>query len=500
MTKPTEEQQAILDAVSSSKGDIKVAALAGTGKSTTLRMIAERNPRTRFLYLAYNKSVATEAEEKFPDNCKVYTIHGLAMRSFLAKTTNRMGFNRKLNSTWKLRDYIKNHGWKEMEGILDPEEDFYIACFAIKKIVMNFKNSDAKEITPESVPLPDHWGKRYPAAVLDFMYDRANKLWEAEIDMDSKTPLDHGTYLKLWELSEPRLNGYDCILYDEAQDANPVMLSVVEGQTHLRKIYVGDSWQSIYGFNNAVNAMDMMATEYELFLTQSWRFGDAVAAEANKLLRIMSPTMKPIRGTSSIPSVVGPIDPTKPYTMITRTNGFLAMKALELINQGISVYVEGGVKELCADLNALYLLSIGERSSEMSKYRPYGNIAGVMEESKVDVTIRRDLAFVKKFGDDTPEILEILKETVLTRSGKAHVILTTAHKSKGLQWNQVVLAEDFKFKILENPENGKFTEDQELNLLYVAVTRAILTLHLNTFYEAFVVQLTEVVESYRSSQ
>lgn len=500
MTKPTEEQAAILNAVASSKGDIKVAALAGTGKSTTLRMIAELNPKTRFLYLAYNKSVATEAEEKFPENCKVYTIHGLAMRSFLAKVQNRMGFNRKLNSTWKLRDYIKNFQLKEMEAILDPNEDFYIACYAIKKIVMNFKNSDAKEITPDSVPLADNWAKRYTPAVLEFMYTKANAIWESEIDMDAKTPLDHGTYLKLWEMSEPRLTGYDCILYDEAQDANPVMLSIVGGQSHLRKIYVGDSWQSIYGFNNAVNAMDMMETEHELFLTQSWRFGDSIASEANKLLRIMSPTMKPIRGTPSIPSTVGFIDTTKPYTIITRTNGFLAMKALELINAGIGVYIEGGVKELCADLNALYLLSIGERSNEMSKYRPFGNYAGVMEESKVDVTIRRDLAFVKKFGDDTPEILELLKDTVLSRSHKAHVVLTTAHKSKGLQWNQVSLAEDFKFKILENPVEGKFTEDQELNLLYVAVTRAILTLHLNTFYEAFVTSLTEVVESYRASE
>merc|ERR1712083_979694 len=51
----------------------------------------------------------------------------------------------------------------------------------------------------------------------------------------------------------------------------------------------------------------------------------------------------------------------------------------------------------------------------------------------------------------------------------AHMALTTVHKAKGLEWDVVVLAEDF----LDLAQTNRYDLDvQELNMLYVAVTRA----------------------------
>jgi len=62
---PTQEQEDIIHAVA--KGlTVKVAALAGTGKTSTLMMIAEAYPNLKGLYLAYNKSLQLEAQAKFP--------------------------------------------------------------------------------------------------------------------------------------------------------------------------------------------------------------------------------------------------------------------------------------------------------------------------------------------------------------------------------------------------------------------------------------------------
>src|SRR5690554_1970190 len=77
----TKEQHEIIN----STGNIKINAVAGSGKTTTIIEYAKARPRTsRILYLAFNKSVKLEAMKKFADNglknVKVETAHSLAFR------------------------------------------------------------------------------------------------------------------------------------------------------------------------------------------------------------------------------------------------------------------------------------------------------------------------------------------------------------------------------------------------------------------------------------
>ena len=55
-----------------------VLSVPGTGKTTTLVKYAEQRPHIRFLYVAFNKSVACEAERRFPKNVECKTVHSLA--------------------------------------------------------------------------------------------------------------------------------------------------------------------------------------------------------------------------------------------------------------------------------------------------------------------------------------------------------------------------------------------------------------------------------------
>src|ERR1700759_1226569 len=74
----TSEQAAIIR----SKGDIKINAVAGSGKTTTLIEYARARPAEKILYLAFNKTVRLEAEKKFAEkgisNVKIDTAHSLA--------------------------------------------------------------------------------------------------------------------------------------------------------------------------------------------------------------------------------------------------------------------------------------------------------------------------------------------------------------------------------------------------------------------------------------
>ena len=82
----TPEQQLIIN----STGNIKINAVAGSGKTTTIVEYAKSRPKnSKILYLAFNKSVKLEAIKKFESqglkNVKVETAHSLAYKHIIFK-------------------------------------------------------------------------------------------------------------------------------------------------------------------------------------------------------------------------------------------------------------------------------------------------------------------------------------------------------------------------------------------------------------------------------
>jgi F-box protein 18 (helicase) len=62
----TAEQRDIVDFPLRHGEILKVVAFAGTGKTTVLEQFARARPSLRLLYVAFNKSVQQEAEQRFP--------------------------------------------------------------------------------------------------------------------------------------------------------------------------------------------------------------------------------------------------------------------------------------------------------------------------------------------------------------------------------------------------------------------------------------------------
>lgn len=63
---------------------------------------------------------------------------------------------------------------------------------------------------------------------------------------------------------------------------------------------------------------------------------------------------------------------------------------------------------------------------------------------------------------------------------QADYIISTAHKAKGLEWNRVQIEDDYQFKL--NDKEHKIS-DEELRLLYVACTRAKVSLNIHHIYD-----------------
>lgn len=94
--KYTQEQQAAIDLAGQGQ-TMKVSALAGTGKTSTLVGIAQAT-QGRGLYLAFNKGIATEAQQRFQGTrCQARTFHSLAYATYGKKYGDRLSM--RINGT-----------------------------------------------------------------------------------------------------------------------------------------------------------------------------------------------------------------------------------------------------------------------------------------------------------------------------------------------------------------------------------------------------------------
>ena len=263
--------------------------------------------------------------------------------------------------------------------------------------------------------------------------------------------------MKLWSLSNPVLN-YDILYVDESQDINPCVLTVLEKQC-CKILYVGDEHQSIYAFRGATNAMKRIVCP-TMQLSQSWRYGEVIADVAQFIL---SKYDVQVRGNSAIASSLTDVKNLDAYTMIFRTNSALFEEAEKLIEMGKNVKVEINVADFVRQIKSAVSLHNKEKPFHDNIAR-FGSWAELMEFSKESVEIQRLANMALRH--DVEDLIARLEQA--NTSSTPDIVLTTAHKSKGLEYDNVVIANDFRFgtkDVMEMPE-------QELNLLYVACTRA----------------------------
>lgn len=53
------------------------------------------------------------------------------------------------------------------------------------------------------------------------------------------------------------------------------------------------------------------------------------------------------------------------------------------------------------------------------------------------------IRFVNSYGDNIFEINKKIKEYLVPNKDEADIIFTTAHKAKGMEYNQVIMTDDF---------------------------------------------------------
>jgi len=455
-------------------GHLKINAFAGAGKTSTLELITEALFHKKILYLAFNKSIADESAKKFPYNVTCKTSHSLAYGAVVGRNP---AFKEKLKGRLNGALVAKIVGLKD--GHRCAPLTFSQYGNFVLATATNYMNSGYDEFKKQFVPIAkiDELAAKKKVAVQTSLYrniyEDAQVLWSKMIDPNDPTYLTHDAYLKLYALSRPSLAQYDVILLDESQDSNGVLLSIVSS-ARAQQIYVGDKYQQIYSWRGATNAMDCIITPHTCYLSQSFRFGKNIAELASRILQDELDCEQPVQGFGAIDDKIGFIQ--SPDCMIFRTNAGLIGEALTQLSANKKVCIVGDIAALIQLIDGINDLDENGRSSH-PELMDFGSYMDFLEFIETDYG--KDLAVIERLirenGYDT--LKQALNKVKLNTEESADIILTTAHKSKGREWNTVKLGGDFKKvdELRAARQEGKkdfAINPEEFNLLYVAITRA----------------------------
>lgn len=481
--KPTPQQAAVIEAVKAEQA-VKVEACAGGGKTSTLTLVAEAVP-VPSIYWCFNKANADEAAEKFPKHVKCSTSHSTAFsftgKKIMHKLKRPAGKYVNVAGTGaEIGKYLKLSPIEMSEDLTLSQA--YLGLL-VRTTVTRFEQSADAVISQAHLPKGELRDITIKTGVKTTYVETtilkgAKKLWEERINPASPVLATHDTYLKMYQLSKPVLGGNDVLYVDEFQDTTPCVLDIVKNQMeHMKVVMCGDRFQSIYQWRGAINAMKMVECATR-GLTKSFRYGQAVADVATTVLE----GQMVVTGNETINSVVGidTVDRTKPHTRLFRTNAALLVAAMDEILKGTPVSIEIDVKDFVKLLQSAVALKEGDmKAVKHDKLVPFFNWWSLTEEAKHDA----ELARIAKIVDskEAGEWISTLETYVNSKT--PHVTFTTAHKSKGREFDQVVIEGDFKSCYNEKGEWIGLTEEEQ-NLLYVAVTRAVHVLEYNnTVYQ-----------------
>jgi superfamily I DNA/RNA helicase len=437
----------------------KISAIAGAGKTHTLIGIANKFPKEKLLYIAFNKSVADEASLKFPRNVSCKTIHALAYQ-YVIKGTGQTIEELSIDSI------TTKHSPATKRSII----------YAINQ----FFNSSSL-----SLSFIDTLIKKEHAEVAKGLITKM---------VDRKMPATFGFMIKYFYLQLQAGNievNFDLVMLDEAGDLSEVTLEIFKLLNAKRKVMVGDQYQNIYAFMNTVNGFEILKDEgISLTLSQSFRVRTEIAKDIEKFCRKFMDKDMNFKGIE-----LSDDEPITTKAFLSRTNSGLISRMMDLHTHKISYTTLRHPAEIFALPLALISVSNGKPVYKAEfkylekDYRKFHSDADLKSRFN-----QRFHAYLREIHGDDPSIVTALR-LLETHSYKAifetyslaksqpkkqqAITLATAHTSKGSTYDSVQLENDLNNTIQKIKDQGGPQTDNdltELNLYYVACSRCRLEL------------------------
>jgi DNA helicase-2/ATP-dependent DNA helicase PcrA len=496
---PSPQQADIFRAIEQPGPSLIIEAVAGAGKTTTLIEGVARM-KGRVAFTAFNKKIVTEIERKlgaigvdtsFRGDVGVSTFHAFGLKALKGsgltprvdgeKVWNILeegtGIHEKYNPVIaRLVSLGKQYGVGVSEGDWVRPSLPAISY----ELIDHFDLLDDLGLSVEDTVVEEIVGAAY--RVLAQSCEMANDI----IDFDDMI------YLPL--LRDAYIPQSDWVLVDEAQDTNPTRRIMARRMLSPkgRLVAVGDPHQAIYGFTGAnADSLDLIATDFQcvrLPLTITYRCPKKVVALARTWVsHITAADTAPegevvVIGDDKFYKMLASEVPTETAVLCRNTRP-LVSAAYELIQRYIPCHVEGrdigiGLLKLVDRWRGLPLKTMRDRlddyaSAEIARLESKNKrmkAAALTDKVETINVLLSMLDANATFRDFERQVLDLFGDTPEDRKGRG-ITLSTIHKAKGREWDTVYLYHRDKLMPSQYAKQD-WELGQELNLCYVAVTRA----------------------------
>jgi len=485
------QQCTLFDWINWGEGNAFVEAVAGSGKTTSLTQGC-RFMNGSVMLTCFNKKIAidigTKLEQLKLANVRASTFHSIGWQACI-----RAYKGVKLDARGK-RDAMFEHLRVEAGLMEFPVKLRSIvgSLVSLAKQKGVFKFADPDEI-PFWLDIVEHHNLdddiEDPAMVMQAVEFAISGIkWSKEI---APKLMDFDDQIWMPIITNMQVPKFDWVLVDEAQDTNAARRALAHKMMHERSriVFVGDRNQAIYGFCGAdSDAIDILMKDFNciaLPLNVTYRCPQAVVREAQKYVsHIVAWDQAAIGSVASVNATefwdneVAKLYPE--CAILCRNTKPLVALAFQLIRRNVACHVEG--RDIGQGLLKLTqrwkVTEIGELHDKLEEYLE-------RERAKLDLAHKEAQSAALQ---DRVETLYILMEGCTTvsqlaakidnlfkdteGSQKRTVTLSTVHKAKGREWDYVYILGFDKYMPSKWAKQS-WEKEQETNIIYVAITRAI---------------------------
>ena len=487
----SEYQKAIFSFIESGTGHLVVEANAGCAKTTTMIKCLDYIPKDKKILLsAFNRDIVKELKNKSKeyDNVQTMTIHGLGLsmlkRNFPKNslTPDAYKYDTHIRNNIELYTSINTRILKngEYQKYLDNIKKYvefgrFYMCQVEKDLDLIEDRYSIDTLADEkqvAIKVMD-WGK----TELDVV-DYTDMIW-----------LPHVLYIKPLGLQ------FDFLFIDECQDMNVAERELVLKcfKMGTRMISVGDKNQALYSFAGAdpksFETLKSLPNTTCMPLSISYRCPKNIVKLANKYVpQIEANPDNEIEGEIQYNVQLDEVN--EGDMVLCRNNAPLVHAYNEFLKNGRKATIRG--KEFGSTLKTIIKgYKVDELSQGLNKdglfTRLYDNLFNTRDKLMTKHGIDKDIAMKSPIIENKLDIiktLEVLSEGLTTKeeliekveevfpkkSKDEGISLSTIHKAKGLEANNVFIICPSLMPSKSAKQEWEIT--QEKNLIYVAYTRA----------------------------
>lgn len=467
-------------------------------------------------FTAFNKAIKEELEKRLPPGSVASTMHSLGNQA-VSKTFGRVNLEsfRVQNIISEILERDIREIRKQNPVLIKATEDLVALCkqnlvgYSERYDTISGRAQDEWEADLDK--LASHYEVELNGS-REKVYDLVPKVLERCMDVKRDGCMDFNDMIWLPVVLNLPCFQYDILLWDEAQDGNKCQqkLAMKSGK---RLILCGDVNQAIYGFAGADSEslpnMERILGETErgckvLPLTVTRRCGKAIVEEAKKIVpgfeahESNGPGKISHRAYDGVPFATAAThdDGTRSGTevhqtgyrysvqsgdmILCRVNAPLVSQCFRFLKEGRKAVIQGRDigQGLIRAIEKLHATGIPDL---MSKITEWAYREAEKESAKRNPSDQKLIAIQDRreclltFCEDAKSVMAVTDKisSVFTDNSQDAIRLSSIHRSKGLEAKRVFLLEPVGATVPHPMAKSAWQRRQELNLRYVAITRAI---------------------------